>query len=225
MRVLIVEDEVKIARAIGQALGDVGVEVQIALDGASGLRLAREERFDAIVLDWTLPELDGMEVLRGLRGENLLTPVLILSARGQADDRIRGLDLGADDYLPKPFVLAEVVARVRALARRGQPRGATVMTVGDLSVDFLTREVRRGTRRIDLSPREYRLLAHLVQAQGRVCRPAELHEKVWDYRGGYDPSSNVLAVAINRLREKVDADHPEKLIRTVFAGGYAVKAP
>jgi two-component system copper resistance phosphate regulon response regulator CusR len=194
MRVLIVEDEVKIARAIGHALGDVGVEVQIALDGASGLRLAREERFDAIILDWTLPELDGMEVLRGLRGENLPTPVLMLSARGQADDRIRGLDLGADDYLPKPFVLAEVVARVRALARRGQPR-------------------------------EYRLLAHLVQAQGRVCRPAELHEKVWDYRGGYDPTSNVLAVAINRLREKVDADHPEKLIRTVFAGGYAVKAP
>ena len=225
MRVLIVEDEVKIARAIGQALGDVGAEIQIAHDGASGLRLALEERFDAIVLDWTLPELDGMEVIRGLRRENHATPVLILSARGETDDRIRGLDLGADDYLPKPFVLGELVARVRALARRGRPGAATVMTVADLSVDFLKREVRRGSRRIDLSPREYRLLAHLVQAEGRVCGPAELHEKVWDYRGGYDPNSNVLAVSINRLREKVDADYAVKLIRTVFAGGYAVKAP
>ncbi|MEO7699603.1 MAG: response regulator transcription factor [Opitutus sp.] len=223
MRVLAVEDEIKIARALEKALVQAGAEVVIASDGEDGLRLALDESFDVIVLDIMLPRRDGLSVLRELRVQQRTTPVLLLSARGEAHDRIRGLDLGADDYLPKPFVLAEVVARVRALARRGAPREATALHVADLSLDLLRREVRRGSRRLELSPREFRLLDYLVRAQGRTCTPTELHEHVWDYRAGYDPGSNLVPVAIMRLREKVDAGLEPKLIHTVFAEGYVVR--
>ncbi len=224
MRVLVVEDQIKIARAIEKALVQAGAEVVIAADGDTGLQLALDEAFDALVLDIMLPRRDGLGVLRELRAQHRTTPVLLLSARGEVDDRIRGLDLGADDYLPKPFVLAEVVARVRALARRGVPLDATLLKTADLSLDLLRREARRGDTRLDLSPREFRLLEHLLRAQGRTCTRDELHERVWDYRAGYDPGSNVVQVAIMRLREKVDAPFSPKLIHTVFAEGYAVRA-
>ncbi len=213
----------KIARALEKAFVEAGAEVVIAADGEDGLRLALDESFDVIVLDIMLPRRDGLSLLRELRVQQRTTPVLLLSARGEARDRIHGLDLGADDYLPKPFVLAEVVARVRALARRGVPREATALHVADLSIDLLRREVRRGARRLELSPREFRLLDYLVRAQGRPCTPAELHEHVWDYGAGYDPGSNLVPVAIMRLREKVDADFEPKLIHTVFAEGYVVQ--
>lgn len=224
MRVLVVEDRLKIARALEKALVQAGAEVVIAVDGETGLQLALDESFDTLVLDIALPRRDGLDVLRELRLQHRTTPVLLLSARGEVEDRIRGLDLGADDYLPKPFVLAEVVARVRALARRGVPLEATMLKVADLTLDLLRREARRGEVRVDLSPRELRLLEYLVRAQGRACMRDELHEHVWDYRPGYDPRSNVVQVAIMRLREKVDAPFATRLIHTVFAEGYAVRA-
>jgi DNA-binding response OmpR family regulator len=224
MRVLVVEDQAKIARALEKALAQAGAEVVTAPDGRAGLQLAFDDSFDAIILDIMLPELDGLEVLRQLRVQQRTTPVLLLSARGEVDDRVRGLDQGADDYLPKPFALAEVVARVRALARRGVPLDATLLRVADLSLDLLRREARRGDTRLELSPRELRLLEYLVRAQGRACSRDELHERVWDYRPGYDPGSNVVQVAILRLREKVDASFSPKLIHTVFAEGYSVRA-
>ena len=224
MRVLVIEDQIKIARALEKALTQAGAEVVIAGDGEKGLQLALEESFDTLVLDIMLPRRDGLEVLRELRAQHRTTPVLLLSARGEVEDRIRGLDLGADDYLAKPFVLAELVARVRALARRGVPLDATMLKVADLSLDLLRREARRGDTRLELSPRELRLLEYLVRAKGRTCTRDELHEHVWDYQPGYDPGSNVVQVAIMRLREKVDAPFSSKLIYTVFAEGYALRA-
>jgi DNA-binding response OmpR family regulator len=224
VRILIAEDQRKIAEAIERGFRLAGIEATIAGDGEAGLQLALEEYFDAIILDIMLPKLDGLEVLTRLRSAQRTTPVLLLSARSEVEDRIRGLDRGADDYLPKPFVLAELVARVKALARRGVPLDATRLQVADLSLDLLKREVRRGGLRLELSPRELRLLEYLVRAQGRVCTRAELHEHVWDYRAGYDPGSNVVQVAIMRLRDKVDTAFHPKLIQTVFAEGYALRA-
>lgn len=218
------EDQPKIAAALEKALVQAGAEIVVATDGDVGLHLALGEPFDAIVLDIMLPRRDGLEVLRELRAAHRTTPVLLLSARGEVEDRIRGLDLGADDYLPKPFVLAEVAARVRALARRGLPLEAARLQVADLSLDLLKREARRGAVRLELSPRELRLLEYLVRAQGRVCSREELHEHVWDYRAGFDPGSNVVQVAVMRLREKLDASFSPKLIHTVFAEGYTLRA-
>ncbi len=223
VRVLVVEDEVKIARALEKALDQAGAEVVVALDGETGLAFALDDSFDALVLDIMLPRLDGLDVLRELRAQHRTTPVLLLSARGEVEDRIHGLEIGADDYLPKPFVLAEVVARVRALARRGVPLDATVLKVADLSLDLLRREARRGETRLDLAPRELRLLEYLVRAQGHVCSRSELYERVWDYRTGHDPGPGVIQVAIMRLREKVDSPFSPKLIHTVFAEGYALR--
>lgn len=224
MRVLVIEDHFKIARVLAKALGLVGAEVVVASDGETGLKLALDESFDALVLDIVLPRRDGLSVLRELRLQHRTTPVLLLSARGAVEDRVRGLDLGADDYLPKPFVLAEVVARVRALSRRSVPIEQTVLKVADLTLDLLQRRATRGTTQLDLTARELRLLEYLVRAQGRVCLRAELHEHVWDYRAGYDPGSNAVQVAIMRLREKVDAPFGTKLIHTVFAEGYTLRA-
>src|SRR5665213_2927666 len=166
MRVLVVEAQLKIARALEKALVQASAEVVVAADCVTGLRLALDESFDTLVLDIMLPRRDGLDVLRELRRQHRTTPVLLLSARGDVEDRIRGLDLGADDYLPKPFVLAELVARVRALARRGVPLEATVLKVADLTLDLLRREARRGDTRVELSSRELRLLEYLVRAQG-----------------------------------------------------------
>ncbi len=225
MRVLVVEDQKKIARALHTALGRAGMDVVIAHDGEDGLTLAVNEPFDAVVLDIMLPRRDGLEVLRELRVQHRTTPVLLLSARGEVEDRIRGLEIGADDYLPKPFVLAEVVARIRAIVRRGVPREAAYLEVADLSVNLLKRSVQRGGKRVALTEREFRLLAYLAQARGRVCSHTELYEQVWDYRPGFDPGPAVIQMAIKRLREKVDAESPAKLIHTVFAEGYALHAP
>jgi DNA-binding response OmpR family regulator len=224
MRVLVVEDQKKIARVLEKALGQAGAEVVVAFDGNAGLQLALEEYFDALVLDIMLPLRDGLDVLRELREQHRTTPVLLLSARAEVDDRIRGLDFGADDYLPKPFVVAELVARVRALARRGTSGQTTVLKVADLTLDLIRREATRAETRIELRAREWRLLEYLTRAQGRNCTREELLERVWDYRPGFDPGTNAVQVAIMRLREKVDAPFSPKLIHTVFTGGYILRA-
>ncbi|MDE2471169.1 MAG: response regulator transcription factor [Bradyrhizobium sp.] len=223
MRVLVIEDQTKIARALEKALKQAGAEVIVAYDGDTGLNFALDDSFDAVVLDIMLPKRDGLDVLRALRAQYRTTPVLLLSARGDVEDRIRGLEIGADDYLPKPFVLAELVARVQALGRRGVPRDATVLKIADLTLDLLRHEARRGETRLELTPREMRLLEYLVRAQGRVCSRGELYEHVWDYRAGHDPGPAMLQTAIMRLREKVDTPFGPKLIHTVFAEGYVLK--
>ena len=177
--------------------------------------------FDAIVLDIMLPGRDGLSVLRQLRERQNATPVLLLSARGEVNERVEGLNAGADDYLPKPFVLAELVARVRALARRGGETKSAVLRVADLTLDTVTREARRGGAKIELTAREYRLLEFLMRSAGRICGRMAILEKVWDY--DFDPGTNLVDVYIRRLREKIDADFEPKLLHTVRGVGYVMK--
>ena len=189
-------------------------------DGAEGLILAQEENYDVIVLDVMLPTMDGWAVLKVLRATRT-TPVLFLTARDDVSDRVRGLELGGDDYLVKPFAFVELLARVRTLARRGPPRESTVITVGDLEMDINRRRVRRGTTRIDLTPREFALLQLLARRHGEVLSRTQIASYVWDMN--FDSDTNVVEVAIRRLRAKVDDAFPVKLIHTVRGVGYVLE--
>jgi DNA-binding response OmpR family regulator len=221
MRVLVVEDEKKTASFIRKALRAEGFAVDVCGDGNDALQLAETAPYDAIVLDIMLPGRDGLSVIKRLRQRRSVVPVLLLSARGAVDERVEGLDAGADDYLPKPFALAELVARVRAMGRRtGEPR-ATVLQVGDLALDTVTRVASRGGRTIELTAREYRLLEFLMQSPGRISGRMSILEKVWDY--DFDPGTNLVDVYVRRLREKVDGDCGERLIHTVRGVGYVMK--
>ena len=221
MRVLVVEDEKKTASFIRKALQAEGFAVDVCHHGEDGLAAARATPFDAIVLDIMLPGRDGLSVLRQLREHRKLTPVLLLSARGEVNERVEGLNAGADDYLPKPFVIAELVARVRALGRRGGDTKSPVLRVADLTLDTVTREARRGGATIELTTREYRLLEFLMSCAGRICGRMAILEKVWDY--DFDPGSNLVDVNIMRLREKIDAGFEPKLLHTVRGIGYVIK--
>ena len=221
MRVLIVEDDKKTASFIRKAMQAEGFAVDVCHDGEEGLTAARVTPFDAIVLDIMLPGRDGLGVLSQLRRLGIGTPVLLLSARGEVEERIQGLNAGADDYLPKPFVLAELAARVKALGRRGVESRAAVLRVADLTLDTTTRVAERGGARIDLTAREYRLLEFLMRCTGRICGRMAILEKVWDY--SFDPGSNLVDVNIMRLREKIDAGSERKLLRTVRGLGYTIK--
>ena len=221
MRVLVVEDEKKTVAFIRKALEAEGFAVDVCHDGEKGLATASATPFDAIVLDIMLPGRDGLGVLKLLRERKHRTPVLLLSARGEVDERVEGLNAGADDYLPKPFELAELVARVRAMSRRGSDTKSTVLQVADLSLDALTRRAQRGTREIELTAREYRLLEFLMRSAGRNCGRMSIIEKVWDYN--FDPGTNLVDVYIRRLREKIDAGFEHKLLHTVRGSGYVLK--
>jgi DNA-binding response OmpR family regulator len=185
--------------------------------------LASDKAFDAIILDIMLPGLDGLGILRQLRERKIATPVLLLSARGHVNERIEGLNAGADDYLPKPFVLAELVARVRALGRRGNESKAVLLRVGNLTLDTVTHQSRRGETALELTAREYRLLEFLMRSTGRICGRMAILEKVWDYH--FDPGTNLVDVYIMRLREKIDANHEPKLLHTIRGIGYVLKEP
>lgn len=221
MRVLVVEDEKKTASFIRKALQAEGFAVDVCHNGDEAWAAARATPFDAIVLDIMLPGRDGLSLLRQLRERQNATPVLLLSARGEVDERVEGLNAGADDYLPKPFVIAELIARVRALGRRGSETKSPVLRVGDLTLDTVTREARRGGVTIELTTREYRLLEFLMRSAGRICGRMAILEKVWDY--DFDPGSNLVDVNIMRLREKIDADFESKLLHTVRGIGYIMK--
>ena len=222
MRVLVVEDEKKTASFIRKALQDSGFAVDACHNGNDALAAAAATPFDAIVLDIMLPGRDGLSVLRHLREAKNATPVLLLSARGEVDERVEGLDAGADDYLAKPFVLVELVARVRALGRRGAGESkSTVLRVADLTLDTVTRQARRGQASFELTAREYRLLEFLMRSAGRICGRMAILEKVWDY--DFDPGSNLVDVYIKRLREKIDAGFEPKLFHTVRGMGYLMK--
>jgi DNA-binding response OmpR family regulator len=221
MRVLVVEDEKKTASFIRKALQAEGFAVDVCHNGDDGFAAARSTPFDAIVLDIMLPGRDGLSLLRQLRERRNATPVLLLSARGEVNERVEGLNAGADDYLPKPFVIAELVARVRALGRRAGESKSPVLRVGDLTLDTVTREARRGGVTIELTTREYRLLEFLMRSAGRICGRMAILEKVWDY--DFDPGSNLVDVNVMRLREKIDADFEPKLLHTVRGIGYVMK--
>ncbi len=221
MRVLVVEDERKTASFLRKALQAEGFAVDVCHNGDDGLAAARATPFDALVLDIMLPGRDGLSLLRQLREHHHATPVLLLSARGEVNERVEGLNAGADDYLPKPFVIAELVARVRALVRRGGDSKSPVLRVADLTLDTVTREARRGGAAIELTAREYRLLEFLMRSAGRICGRMAILEKVWDY--DFDPGSNLVDVNIMRLREKIDAGFEPKLLHTVRGIGYVMK--
>jgi two-component system copper resistance phosphate regulon response regulator CusR len=221
MRILVIEDEVKTGAYLKKGLEESGYRVDVANDGAEGLILAQEENYDVIVLDVMLPTMDGWAVLKTLRATRS-TPVLFLTARDEVADRVRGLELGADDYLVKPFAFVELLARVRTLARRGPPRESEQLKAGDLEIDVARRRVRRGATRIDLTPREFALLQLLVRRQGEVLSRTQIASYVWDMN--FDSDTNVVEVAIRRLRAKIDDDFPVKLIQTVRGVGYVIEA-
>jgi len=222
VRVLLIEDDPQIAAYIGKAFHELGAVVDHRSDGRDGLLLASTENYDVVILDRMLPGLDGLGVLRTLRANGNATPVLILSALGDVDDRVKGLQAGSDDYLAKPFAFSELHARVQALLRRGRPEApATRLRVGDLELDALSRRVARAGREVVLQPREYRLLEFLMRHAGQVVTRTMLLEGVWDYH--FDPQTNVIDVHISRLRAKIDRDFDAPLLHTVRGAGYVLR--
>ena len=223
MRVLVVEDEKKTAAFVRKALHAEGFAVDVCHTGEEAWATARATAYDAIILDIMLPGRDGLSVLRQFRQRGIASPVLLLSARGEVNERVDGLNAGADDYLPKPFVIAELVARVRALGRRGGESRPAVLRVADLELDTTTRVARRGGKPIELTAREYRLLEFLLRSTGRICSRMAILEKVWDYT--FDPGSNLVDVNVKRLREKIDTEFEPKVLHTVRGLGYLIKEP
>ncbi len=222
MRVLIVEDERRMADVIHRALVKDGMAADVAADGGEALELATIVEYDAIVLDVMLPEVTGFDVCRELRRREVWAPVLMLTALEAVHDRVAGLDSGADDYLTKPFALAELMARLRALARRGRPERPAVLEVGDLRLDPARREVRRGEHEIDLSAKEFALLETMMRRPGEVFSRLELIESAWDI--AYENRSNVIDVYVRRLRNKLEDPSAATTIQTVRGVGYRIKA-
>jgi len=222
MRILVVEDDPHIAEIVSDGLTDAGYGVTLAHDGEEGFLDARLNTYDLVVLDLTLPRMDGLEVARRLRAAGVVTPILMLTARAHEGETIAGLDAGADDYLTKPFRLGELLARVRALVRRDAAARARVLRVGDLELDTVTREVRRAGHVVDLSAREYVLLEYLVHHAGQVLTRTQLEGSVWS---DSEVGSNVVEVYIGYLRQKLDAPFDAPLIRTVRGVGYTLRAP
>ena len=222
MRVLLIEDEAETAAYLLKALRESGHVGEHADDGESGLSAARSAAFDVLIVDRMLPRLDGLTIIETLRSDGNRTPVLILSALGAVDDRVKGLRAGGDDYLTKPFAFSELLARIEALARRQAPESAqTRYTVGDLVLDRLSHKVIRAGEPIVLQPREYRLLEYLMRNAGQVVTRTMLLENVWDYH--FDPQTNVIDVHISRLRAKVDKGFDRQLLETVRGAGYVIR--
>ena len=224
MRILLVEDDPTVRGFVAKGLKEAGHVVEQADNGKEGLFLAISESFDCVILDRMLPGgIDGLRLLETLRGQNNATPVLLLSALAQVDERVAGLKAGGDDYLTKPFAFAELLARVEALSRRGRGEGGpqTKLVVGDLEMDLLSRAVKRAGQKIDLQPREFRLLEYLMRHAGQVVTRTMLLEGVWDYH--FDPQTNVIDVHVSRLRHKIDKPFPTALIHTVRNAGYMLR--
>jgi two-component system copper resistance phosphate regulon response regulator CusR len=224
VKILIVEDEPKTGEYLRQGLNEAGFVADLAANGSDGLHLALHGEYDLVILDVMLPELDGWQVLASLRRRGLEMPVLFLTARDQVEDRVKGLELGADDYLVKPFSFAELLARVRTILRRGRGGGldSNVLRVADLELDLLRRRVTRGGKRIDLTAKEFGLLELLMRRQGEVLPRSLIASQVWDMN--FDSDTNVIEVAMRRLRLKVDDGQSVKLIQTVRGMGYVLEA-
>jgi len=223
MRVLVVEDDLETAQFLRKALKESGHAVVLAHDGEEGAALAREGSFDVMIIDRMLPKLDGLSLVRQIRSEGIRTPVLILSALGEVDDKVKGLRAGGDDYLTKPYAFSELLARIEALSRRGEPQEEpTRYVVGDLVLDRLSHRVTRAGEPIALQPREFRLLEYLMRHAGQVVTRTMLLEHVWDYH--FDPQTNVIDVHISRLRAKIDRNFEESLLHTIRGAGYMIRA-
>ena len=223
MRLLVIEDERKVANFIRQGLEEEGYAVDHAADGASGLQIALDGLHDVIILDVMLPKLDGLSVLQQLRQANIATPVLLLTVRATIEDKVLGLDAGADDYLTKPFSFEEFVARVRALLRRRAETAPPILRVADLALDPARRVVSRAGQKIDLTPREFALLDYFMRNPERVLTRTMIADRVWDY--SFDTTTNVIDVYVNYLRKKIDTGHDCKLLHTVRGVGYVMKEP
>jgi len=222
-RILIIEDDLELAAALTAGLKEAGYALSHAADGEAGLDLAAREKFDALIIDRMLPKCDGLSVISSLRAKDNQTPVLILSALDQVDDRVTGLRAGGDDYLPKPYALSELLARLEALLRRKDTQGAqTKIRVGDLEMNLIARTVTRAGKEIDLQPREFTLLEYLLRHANQVVTRTMLLEGVWDFH--FDPQTNVIDVHISRLRQKIDKGFPHAMLQTVRGAGYMIKA-
>ena len=222
MRVLVIEDETKVGCFIKRALEEESYAVDLSEDGAKGLEMALATDYDLLVVDVMLPSMSGLDVLKNLRRERIQTPVLILSAQSQIDQRVKGLDAGADDYLTKPFAIDELLARVRALLRRGATESPGILQVDDLVLNPATRDVTRGGQRIELTLKEYALLEYLMRHTGRVLTRPMISEHVWNQ--DFDTFTNVIDVYVNYLRNKIDRGRNKKLIHTIRGSGYMLKA-
>ncbi len=225
MRILLIEDDAEAAAYAAKGLREAGHVVDHALDGESGVGMASAGDYDAYVIDRMLPKMDGLTLLSRRRDEGDETPALFLSALGEVDDRVSGLQAGGDDYLVKPYAFQELLARVEALGRRRAAPPSSVTTrylVGDLELDVITRTVRRASKKIDLQPREFRLLEYLMRHAGQVVTRTMLLENVWEYH--FDPQTNVIDVHISRLRSKIDKDFDKPLLKTVRGAGYTLSA-
>lgn len=221
MRILVIEDEAKVGAFIRRALEEESAAVDLCADGGEGLEWALGGSYDAIVLDLMLPNMPGLEILKRIRKEGLQTPVLILTARSQVDQRVQGLDAGADDYLTKPFAIEELLARIRVLLRRGSGEAKGILQVDDLVLNPASREVTRGGQRIELTSKEYALLEYLMRNHGRVLTRPMISEHVWNL--DFDTFTNVIDVYVNYLRNKIDRGHERKLIHTVRGSGYVLR--
>jgi two-component system OmpR family response regulator len=224
MRILVVEDDKKIASFIVKGLKQAGYAADHASDGEEALFMAENTAYDAAVVDIMLPKMDGLALIERLRTERIDTPVIILSAKRTVDDRIRGIKAGGDDYIVKPFSFSELLVRIQALMRRANMTPSPVkITVGDLSMNLLTREIKRGEIKIDLQPREYSLLEYLMRNAGNVLSKTVIMEHVWGY--DFDPQTNVVDVLVSRLRSKIDRDFEKKMISTIRGVGYVLRDP
>ncbi|MDP2622010.1 MAG: response regulator transcription factor [Hyphomicrobiales bacterium] len=221
MKILLIEDDRETAGYLLRALKESGHMADLAVDGEEGLALAREGGYEVLIVDRMIPKLDGLSVIAALRKAGDATPVLILSALGEVDDRVKGLRAGGDDYLTKPYAFSELLARIEVLARRRAPEAAeTVLRVGDLELDRLSHSVKRAGEAVPLQPREFRLLEYLMRHKGQVVTRTMLLENVWDYH--FDPQTNVIDVHISRLRAKIDRKFDKPLLHTVRGAGYTV---
>lgn len=221
MRILIVEDEKKVAAFIRKGLEEETYAVDAAHDGEEGLLLAETNQYDLIVLDLMLPKMNGLEVLEKLRDKRNNTPILLLTAKDSVEDKVTGLNKGADDYLTKPFAFSELLARVRSLLRRGQSEAQTVLQVSDLTLDLISHKVNRNGEEIELTGKEYSLLEYFMRNVGKVLTRTMIAEHVWDYN--FDTFTNVIDVYVNHLRKKIDKSHEQKLLHTLRGVGYVMK--
>lgn len=223
MRILIIEDDVQVSDYVSKGMKEAGHNIDCSFDGKDGLFLATTEQYDVMIFDRMLPSLDGLTILKTIRGSENQTPVIILSALGDVDDRVRGLRAGSDDYLVKPFAFAELLARVEVLGRRksdNSNKDATTLKIANIEVDLLSRKVKIGDNRVDLQGREFKLLEYLLRHKGQVVTRTMLLEAVWDYN--FDPQTNVIDVHISRLRKKI-GDEESNIIKTVRGAGYIIE--
>ena len=221
MRILIVEDEKKVAAFIKKGLEEETYAVDVAYDGEDGLHMGVENQYDLIILDLMLPVIDGLEVLSRLRENKVDTPILLLTAKDSVEDKVTGLNTGADDYLTKPFAFSELLARLRVLLRRGKAETKTVLQIKGLSLDLVSHKVKRNDEEIELTGKEYSLLEYFMRNQGKVLTRTMIAEHVWDYN--FDTFTNVIDVYVNHLRKKIDKGYPEKLLHTLRGVGYIMK--